>query len=97
MNLFAQPALGANAEAVADNEHAQDQLRVNRGPPRVAVEGGELLPQLAQIEAPINAAQQMIGRKMRLKIERIEELILRTCLLSHHLEIPFVIGLTPLT
>jgi hypothetical protein len=59
----------------------------------MAVEGCELLPQFAQIKAPINPAQQMIGGNMRLKIEGIEELILRTCLLSHHLDVPFVIGL----
>ena len=31
VNLFAQPPLGADGEAIADNEHPDHQLRVDRG------------------------------------------------------------------
>ena len=34
--LFAQPPLGTNAEAVADNEHPDHQFRINRRATRLA-------------------------------------------------------------
>ena len=38
VDLLAQPALGANAEAVADDQHADHQLRIDRWAAGVAVE-----------------------------------------------------------
>lgn len=39
VHLLAQPALGADAEAVTDDEHADHQLRVDRGPPHLDLPG----------------------------------------------------------
>jgi len=61
MSLFAQSPLRADATAVADDQHADHQLRINRWTPSRAVEVGEVMAQIAQIEAPINAAQKVIG------------------------------------
>ena len=44
--------------------------------------------QLAQVEEPIDAAQQMIGRHMRIEVEGVEQLVLRTGLLTHHRDVP---------
>ena len=43
MNLLAQPPLGADAEAVADDQHPDHQLGINRGPADLAVEGAQVL------------------------------------------------------
>jgi len=42
MDLFAQPALGADALRVADDQHADHQLGIDRWPSRVAVERAQL-------------------------------------------------------
>jgi hypothetical protein len=42
MDLLAQPTLRTNAEAVADDEHPDHQLRINRGPPNVAIVGPQM-------------------------------------------------------
>jgi hypothetical protein len=57
MHLFALPTLRANAKAVADDEHAQDQLRVDRRPYRVAVKRGPLCAQIAKIEHLIDGSK----------------------------------------
>src|SRR6187455_3633346 len=43
LNLLAQPALGADTEAVADDQHPDHQLRIDRRAPRVAVERSEMM------------------------------------------------------
>src|SRR6202042_465811 len=39
MDLLAQPSLRANAEAVADDQHPDQQLGINRGTPDLAIVG----------------------------------------------------------
>ena len=69
VNLFAQPALGTNAEAVTDDQHPHHQLRIDRRPPGVAVERRQVLAQIAEVEATINPAQQVIGGNVIVEIE----------------------------
>jgi hypothetical protein len=38
MNLFTQPPLGADGEAIADDEHPDHQFRIDRGPANCATE-----------------------------------------------------------
>src|SRR5580765_3828595 len=85
MNFVAQAPLRPNTEAVTDQEHPDHQLRVDRGASCVAVETSEVAAKLAEIEEPIDASQQMIGRYVCFKVERVEELVLRASLLPHHL------------
>jgi hypothetical protein len=54
MNLFAQPALRANAEAVTHDQHPHHQFRIDRRPTGVTVERCEVATQLAEVEEPIN-------------------------------------------
>ena len=56
MDLLAQPTLGTNAEAIADNQHPDHQLRINRGRPHVAIVGPKVQPQPSQINEPIDLA-----------------------------------------
>ena len=69
VNLFAQPPLGTNAEAVTHDQHPDHQLRIDRRPTGVAVERREMAAQLAKIEESINPAQQVIGRNVIVEIE----------------------------
>src|SRR5215217_147077 len=43
VHLLAQPPLRADAEAVADDQHPDQQLRVDRRPPHLAVERSQFL------------------------------------------------------
>ena len=64
MNLFTEPPLGPDAHTVADDQHPDHQLRVNRGPSNLTVKGLQDLTETLKVEMPVNAAQQMIGRDM---------------------------------
>ena len=50
----------------------------------MAVERGEVLAQLRQIEEPIDAAEQMIRGNVRVEVEGIEQSVLVAAVLSHH-------------
>ena len=76
MDLLAQPTLRANAEAVADDEHSDHQLRINRGPPHVAIIGPQMRPNLGQVDETVDLAQQMIVGDMPLKAKAVEERLL---------------------
>lgn len=73
MSLFAQPPLGANVITIADDQHADHQLRINRRTPSRAVEVGEVMAQVAQIETLINAAQKAIAWNVIFKVERVKQ------------------------
>jgi hypothetical protein len=72
VHLLAQAPLGADAEAVADQQHADHQLGINRGPSHGAVEAGQMLAQLGAVNEAVDAPQEVIGRDMILKLERVE-------------------------
>ena len=78
MRFFAQPPLGANAVAIAHDQHADHQFRINRRTPNRAIEIGEVMAQVAQIETPINAAQKVIGWDVIFKVERVKQSLLPT-------------------
>ncbi len=76
MHLFAQSPLGTNAIAVADDQHAHHQLRVNRGTPDGAIEIRQVGTQITEIQALVDAAQEMLGRDVVFQIERVEQALL---------------------
>jgi hypothetical protein len=78
MSLFAQSPLGANALAIAHEQHANHQFRINRRTPNRAIEIGEVMAQIAQVETPINAAQKVIGGDVIFKVERVKQPFLPT-------------------
>jgi hypothetical protein len=49
VDLFAETPLGADTEAVPDDEHADHQLGINRWPSQRAVERRELAAQFRQV------------------------------------------------
>src|SRR6185295_247964 len=70
MDLLAQPTLRTNAEAIADDEHPDHQLRVNRGPPHVAIVGPQMRPSLRRVERPSAAGTRNGSGRGRLHAAR---------------------------
>ena len=84
VDLLAQPPLGANAEAIADDQHPDHQLGINRGPAHAAVERRQLPPQIAKLDEPVDRPQQMIGRNVPFERKLIEQRSLFDLPMSHH-------------
>jgi hypothetical protein len=59
-HLFAQPVLGANAKAVAHDQHTDHQLWIDRGTPRVAIERCQAPPQIVSVKEAVDPAQQVV-------------------------------------
>src|SRR5262249_25095940 len=85
-DLLAQPPLEADAIAVADDEHSDHQLRIDRGSTDVAVERRQLLAKVGQHPSHnwIDAAQEMIRGNVFFEVEKIEQLALINRLTTHH-------------
>ena len=65
MHLLAQPPLRADAEAIADNQHPDHQLRIDRRSPNRAVERRQVSPNFGQVDEAVDRSQEMISRHMR--------------------------------
>jgi hypothetical protein len=89
-HLLAKPPLRADAVAIADDEHADHQLGINRGAAGRAVIGRKLLVQTRKDRRDdrIYPAQQMLLRHAVLKPELVEQRALIRCLPSHHRRLP---------
>ena len=77
MDLFAQPPLRPDAEAIADQQHPDQKLRINRRASCVAVEIGQIAAEPGQIDEPVDGAQQVVLRDMILQRELVEQRRLR--------------------
>ena len=60
MHLLAEPPLRPDAEAIAHQQHPDEEFRVDRRPPRMAVEIGEVAADAGQVHEPINGPQQVV-------------------------------------
>jgi hypothetical protein len=69
VNFLAQPPLRPDAEAVAHDQHANQQLGINRRAASMAVERGEVPVQITQIKKLVYATQQVIGGNVIIEIE----------------------------
>jgi len=76
VDLLAEPPLRTDAQAVADEQHADHQLRVDRGSSCEAVEANQALTQLGAVHKVVNAPQEMIGRDMILEPELVKQALL---------------------
>ena len=75
VDFLAQVSLGADAKAIADNQHPHHELRINRWPPERAVEWRQLPPQLTELHEPVDRAQQMVvGMCVRARTHRTKQL-----------------------
>src|SRR5512133_3411486 len=84
MNFFTQPSLRSDTVAVADQQHPDHQLRINRGPTSMTIVGCKLRPQPREIKHRIDLAQQVIGGDALFKSKSVEKPTLRSRMLSHH-------------
>lgn len=78
----------ADAEAVADEQHTDHQLKINRGAARGGVERGQLLAQAGEIDEAVDGAQEMVGGTVGVERERLEQSTLLDLLMSHHILLP---------
>ena len=76
MHFFAQSSLGTNAIAVADDQHAHHQFRINLGAPDRAIEVRQVGARVTEIQALVDAAQEVFGRDVIFQIERVEQALL---------------------
>jgi hypothetical protein len=63
---------------VADNQHPQHQVRVDRGPSDRAVERPQPCTDALQINKPVDAAKQIIPWHIIVEAEIVEQLRRRT-------------------
>jgi len=84
MNLLAQSTLGADAVAVAHQQHPDHQLRVDRGAADVAVIRSQVTPHSRQINEAVDLPQQVIPRYVSLDAEAEEQRLLHHRPLAHH-------------
>src|SRR3984957_6141106 len=83
VDLVAQPPFGANAEAVADNEHPDHQLRIDRRATHLTIKRLQRLAEVIEGEMSVNAPEHVIDRDVFLKAEIIEQ-PRRRSLKAHH-------------
>src|SRR3982074_3179111 len=85
-DLPAKLSLETHAITVADNQHPDHQLRIDRRPADLAIEGRQLLAQVSQYPRHdrIDPSQEMAYRNTAFQIEQIEQLALIARLPTHH-------------
>ncbi|KZX95319.1 hypothetical protein A3722_18740 [Sulfitobacter sp. HI0027] len=84
MHLFAEPSLRTNAEAIADQQHPDQQLGIDRRAAGMAVEIRKVGADATQVDEPINGSKQVILGNMILQRELVEQRRLRLLSWSHH-------------
>jgi hypothetical protein len=72
MNFLAQAALRPYVHAIADDQHADHELRINRWAAGAAIERLQRLTDVIEIEMPVDASQHVIRRDMIVEAEIIE-------------------------
>ena len=75
-NFLAQTPLGTDAVAIANDEHPDHQLGINRGATDVAVILSQVLAQIIQVKATGDTTEQVFLGNDRLKVEGVEQMIL---------------------
>ncbi len=83
MNLVAKATLGPDAHAVADDQHADHQLRIDRGSAHMAVKRPQPLAQISEVQVTVDAPEQVIGGDVLVEAEIIKQ-PRRRLLKPHH-------------
>jgi hypothetical protein len=84
METYWPSPLGPNAEAVADKQHPDHQLRINRGAPDIAIVRRQMRPNFGQVDETVDPAQHMTVGDVPLQAEAIEQRLLHHPPLAHH-------------
>src|SRR5436305_4226390 len=84
VNFLAQPPLRADARAVADEKHADHQLRGDRRPALLAIERAQVLADVGQVHKSIDGTQQMVRRNVPFERKLVEQGFLLDPTFPHH-------------
>jgi hypothetical protein len=84
VDLFTEPTLRTDPEAVADQQHPDHQLGIYGWPADAAVEARELASELTELDKPVYRAKQVIRGNVPFKRELIEQRSLIDLPMSHH-------------
>src|SRR5215216_7804686 len=84
MDLFAQPPLRADAAAVADDQHADQQLRIDRRPTFLAIERSQFLSQAVEFDEPVDRSKQMPLGHVPFERKLVEQGFLSDPTFPHH-------------
>ena len=86
LNFLREPALRANAVAVAHDEHTDHQLGIDRGASDIAVVGLQFLVEVGQCSRHkhVDPSQKMVLRNAIVEAELVEQLGLIDPPLAHH-------------
>lgn len=74
VHLQAKTSFGADAHHIANHQHPQDELWINRREAYAAVERLQLLPHVTYVEEPVDLSQYVIRRQMGAQIEFVKQL-----------------------
>src|ERR1700740_3801852 len=81
--FFYQLALAGDAIQIPDQQNAQQQLRIDRGPTRLIVAVFQTLPHELETDVLVDQSQQMGLRNLVFQAERVEQSSLAV-VLPHH-------------
>lgn len=84
MHLFTQAPLRPDAEAVANQQHADQQFGIDRGAPNRAVERRHVRPDALNIHEAVDRPKQVVKRDMPLQRELVEQRRLIDLPFAHH-------------
>src|SRR6185312_5804583 len=84
MDLLAEPPLRADAEAIADQQHPDHQLGIDRRTSDIAVEACKLASEIIKLDEPVYRPEQMIRWNVPFQRELIEQRSLFDLPMSHH-------------
>jgi hypothetical protein len=84
VDFLAQPPLRSDAVAVANQQHPQEKLGINRRPADRTVEWRQFAPNDRKIDEPIDVPQHVSGWYVPLQRELVEQSRLISLLWTHH-------------
>jgi len=73
MDFIAEPPFRPDTETVAHQQHPDQQFRVNRRPPRRAVERRQPDPHLIQFDKPVDRPQHVIRRDVPIERKIVDK------------------------
>jgi hypothetical protein len=71
MDLFTQPALGANLHELSDDQLSNHQLGIDRRPISLTVEGTQVLAHIRQVDESIDGPYQVVGGNVPPNVEAV--------------------------
>ena len=84
VHLFTEPPFRPDAEAIANQQHPDEELRIDRRTTSVAVEISEVSTDRGQIHEPVDGSKQVVLWDLILKRKLVEQRRLRLLPWSHH-------------